>query len=167
MFNRITYPQQNFNGTTVKVWKWINNFIPHFTIDDISSIMGFKLIHVSKRSQRRCDKNHCVTLTKYEMVRSEFVNMTVAEALLPIHGHTALTRVSRHVLIKKYFIRFFTLFRWFVWLMSVHCRINAFESLNLWIMRHQSIPGNIIADFMVSIIQGLKIRVVITLLMLK
>ena len=33
---------------------------------------------------------------------------------------------SRNIL-----IRFFTLFRCFIWLMSVHCRINAFES---WIL---------------------------------
>ena len=35
--------------TTVEVWEWINNFIPHFTgACDYSSMLGLKLIHVSK-----------------------------------------------------------------------------------------------------------------------
>ena len=27
----IYFPIPNFNGTTVEVWEWINNFIMHFT----------------------------------------------------------------------------------------------------------------------------------------
>ena len=30
-WDEITYPFPNFNGTTVEVWEWITNFIPHFT----------------------------------------------------------------------------------------------------------------------------------------
>ena len=29
--DEITYPFPKFNGTTVEVWKWVSNFIPHFT----------------------------------------------------------------------------------------------------------------------------------------
>ena len=45
------------------------------------------------------------------------------------HGHTALTRVPRHVQINNQNnIWSFILFRWFVWLMSVYCQITIFES---------------------------------------
>ena len=30
VWNWITYPFPNFNGATVDVWWWINNFTPHF-----------------------------------------------------------------------------------------------------------------------------------------
>ena len=30
VWNEITYSFTNFNGTTVKVWEWINNFILDF-----------------------------------------------------------------------------------------------------------------------------------------
>ena len=30
MWDGITYPFPNFNGTTVEVWEWVSNFIPHF-----------------------------------------------------------------------------------------------------------------------------------------
>ena len=30
VWDKITYPFPNFNGATVEVWEWINNFIPHF-----------------------------------------------------------------------------------------------------------------------------------------
>ena len=38
----ITYPFPNFNGTTVEVWKWISNGIPH------SIMLGSKLNHATK-----------------------------------------------------------------------------------------------------------------------
>ena len=31
MWDKITYPFPNSNGTTIEVWKCTNNFIPHFT----------------------------------------------------------------------------------------------------------------------------------------
>ena len=31
VWDEITYPFPNFNGCAVEVWKWISNFIPHFT----------------------------------------------------------------------------------------------------------------------------------------
>ena len=31
VWDEIAYPFPNFNDTTVEVWKWISNFIPHFT----------------------------------------------------------------------------------------------------------------------------------------
>ena len=48
VWDKIIYPFPNFNGCTVKVWEWISNFIPQF-IKDYLSLLGFKLIHVSKR----------------------------------------------------------------------------------------------------------------------
>ena len=30
VWDEITYPFPNFNGTAVGVWEWISNFIPHF-----------------------------------------------------------------------------------------------------------------------------------------
>ena len=32
MWDKITHPFLNFNGTTVEVWQWISNFISHFTV---------------------------------------------------------------------------------------------------------------------------------------
>ena len=31
VWGEITYPFPNFNGCTIEVWEWINNFIPHST----------------------------------------------------------------------------------------------------------------------------------------
>ena len=31
-----TYSFSNFNGATVDIWEWINNFIPHFIMDVIT-----------------------------------------------------------------------------------------------------------------------------------
>ena len=46
----ITYPFPNFNGTTVEVWEWISNFIPHFTGHVIAlAMLGLKLNRFSKR----------------------------------------------------------------------------------------------------------------------
>ena len=44
VWDEITYPFPNFNGCTVEVWEWINNFIPLFTGHVITL-----LIRVSKR----------------------------------------------------------------------------------------------------------------------
>ena len=30
VWDEITYPYSNFNGSTVEVWEWISNSIPHF-----------------------------------------------------------------------------------------------------------------------------------------
>ena len=50
----ITYPFPHFKGCTVEVWKWTNNFMPHITWHIIYlSMMGLKLIHVSKRGPRK------------------------------------------------------------------------------------------------------------------
>ena len=52
MWDEITYPLSNFNGATVKVWEWINTFIPHLSghvITYLLTLKGFKLINVSKR----------------------------------------------------------------------------------------------------------------------
>ena len=35
VWDEITCPFPNFNGETVEVWEWINNFIPHITMDVI------------------------------------------------------------------------------------------------------------------------------------
>ena len=36
VWDEITYPFPNFNGATIVVWEWMNNFIPHFTRHAIS-----------------------------------------------------------------------------------------------------------------------------------
>ena len=36
VWGEIIYPFPNFNGTTVEVWEWISNFIPHFIMDVIT-----------------------------------------------------------------------------------------------------------------------------------
>ena len=36
MLDEITDPFHNFNVYTFWVWEWINNFIPDFTMDEIS-----------------------------------------------------------------------------------------------------------------------------------
>ena len=33
MLDEIIYPFPNFNGTTVEVWKWISNIMPHSIMD--------------------------------------------------------------------------------------------------------------------------------------
>ena len=36
MWHEITYSFPNYNGATVEVWEWTNNFIPHFRMDVIT-----------------------------------------------------------------------------------------------------------------------------------
>ena len=35
VWDEITYPFSNFNGATVEVWEWIDNFIPYFVMNMI------------------------------------------------------------------------------------------------------------------------------------
>ena len=35
MWDEITYPFPNFSGSTVEVWEWISNFMPHIKMDVI------------------------------------------------------------------------------------------------------------------------------------
>ena len=49
MRGEITFPFPNLNGTTIDVWEWISNFIPHFTRRDYLSILG--------QSVRPCAEN--------------------------------------------------------------------------------------------------------------
>ena len=55
MWDKVTYPFPNFNGATVEVWEWKRNSITHFIIDIIIfSMLGLKLIHISKRGLMIC-----------------------------------------------------------------------------------------------------------------
>ena len=50
----MTYPFLNFNGAAFRgVWEWISNVIPHFfwACNNLS-MLGLKLIHVTKRGHR-------------------------------------------------------------------------------------------------------------------
>ena len=53
VWDEITYPFLNFNGYTVEVWEWIDNFIPCLTGHVITHRCWEKLIHVSKRGPRK------------------------------------------------------------------------------------------------------------------
>ena len=99
---------------TSSIWCYLNNNCYHFSVHSVDAF----------RRRRHCS-GCALKLFKGVWVYTFFGFI----GCFKIWRHRALTRVSRHVLIKKYLIRFFTLFLWFVWLMSVHCRINAFESL--------------------------------------
>ena len=49
MWNEITYPFQNINGSAVEVWEWESNFTQHFTGRVITYLCGgLKLIHARK-----------------------------------------------------------------------------------------------------------------------
>ena len=51
VWDEIIYPLPNFNGCTVEVWEWINNFISHFMKDIITyPCWHQKLNHIRKRS---------------------------------------------------------------------------------------------------------------------
>ena len=39
---------------TIEVWEWMSNFILHYNGCDYLFMLGFKLIHVSKRGSRYC-----------------------------------------------------------------------------------------------------------------
>ena len=49
VWDEIAYPFPNFNGITVEVWEWINNFTHILWACDYLSILGLKLIHISRR----------------------------------------------------------------------------------------------------------------------
>ena len=58
VWSEITYPFPNCNGGTVEVWEWINDFNPYFTCDYLS-MLGLKLIHVSKEVPASLIKIRC------------------------------------------------------------------------------------------------------------
>ena len=47
-WDEITYLFPNFNDSTVEVWEWISNFIPHY-IMDVIAYPWWDLKHVDKR----------------------------------------------------------------------------------------------------------------------
>ena len=50
VWDEITSPFPNFNGTAVEVCEWISSFIPHFNVHVIAyPCSGLKLNHVSER----------------------------------------------------------------------------------------------------------------------
>ena len=50
VWDEISYPFPNFNGTTMEVWEWIINFISHFTMDVITyPCWEFKLVYHGER----------------------------------------------------------------------------------------------------------------------
>ena len=62
MWGEITYQFPYFNGTTVEVWGWINNF-PRFTMHSIYiilSMVGLKLHQLSKRGPRSLHHVTCI-----------------------------------------------------------------------------------------------------------
>ena len=65
-YDEITYPLPNFNGTTVENWEWVCNFIPHYVRD--ASMIGLKLIHVSKRRLWRSFKNKDAMFQVYDEI---------------------------------------------------------------------------------------------------
>ena len=36
----ITHSVSNFNGAVVEIWKWLSNYIPHFIMNVITSMLG-------------------------------------------------------------------------------------------------------------------------------
>ena len=64
--DEIIYPFPNFNGVTVEVWEWINNFIPHFIMDVITHpCWDYMLIHVSK-------EGHCYAVVIHEILSKSY-----------------------------------------------------------------------------------------------
>ena len=53
VWDEITYPFPNLKGSTIEVWQWISNFIPHFIMAYLAcnylSMLGLKSFWVSKK----------------------------------------------------------------------------------------------------------------------
>ena len=65
VWDELTYPFPNLNGTTVEVWEWISNFIPHFT-----GYVRLKLIHVGIRGPCERSRSNYIAVCR---VRPDFV----------------------------------------------------------------------------------------------
>ena len=52
VYDEITFAFPYVKDATVKVWEWVSNFILHFNGCNYLSILGWKLIHLSKRGPR-------------------------------------------------------------------------------------------------------------------
>ena len=79
MWDEITYPFPNFIGCTVEVWEWISNFISTlYNGCDYLSMLGLKLIRVSKRGPRSMDvETHQSWLAPSWKVNSFFSGGTI------------------------------------------------------------------------------------------
>ena len=47
MWDEITYPFPNFNGSTIEVWEWISKISLHLAAH-VTIYLGLQLIHVGK-----------------------------------------------------------------------------------------------------------------------
>ena len=66
-WNYLSIPKLQRNGSTVEVWEWLSNFIPHFIMNIITyPCRDSKLNHVSKRGPRR--------LSTDNQIHSQFVS---------------------------------------------------------------------------------------------
>ena len=96
MWHEITIPSPNFDIGAVEVWKWINNFIPHFITEcDYLSMLGLKFIHVSKKGP-----SHCIFIWSYLYLKSLFTSLWPKEGTFGIWQwtlrHNGYDGVSNH-----------------------------------------------------------------------
>ena len=75
MWDEITNPFTKFNGATVDVWEWKKWFLASFCCAcDYSSMMGFKLIHVSKRALGPLKYDTCRVKNNIRYIIIAYVN---------------------------------------------------------------------------------------------
>ena len=86
---KLQWLHPNFKGETVEVWEWISNFISLYNGCNYLSMLGLKLIHVSKRGPR---------FTFCGFLFQNYGKTSVMELALPIavrflyHGNRELSR---------------------------------------------------------------------------
>ena len=90
----INYPLSNFNGCTVEIWEWTNNFIPHFYGCNYLSMLGLELNHVSKRGLRSVANIICLINYARDIIVLYFwaYNIISYGWMYPTCRHTARLR---------------------------------------------------------------------------
>ena len=68
VWDEIIYPFPNFNGCTVEVWEWINNFIPNFIMD----VTTYPCWDVSQMGPRSSVASRMTAACNWQGIRNQF-----------------------------------------------------------------------------------------------
>ena len=73
--DEIAYPFPNFNGCTIEVWEWINNFIPHFYNECNYLSMSFGTKSLTEQILNHCQLDLLEQISvKYESQYKDFLS---------------------------------------------------------------------------------------------
>ena len=87
----MTYPIPNFNGCTVEVWDWMNNFIPHFTMTVITYPCWNESYFISVKWAKFHENFFSNTVTLLDLSEAPFSDRDELDQQLDYHYDDVIT----------------------------------------------------------------------------